>query len=90
MTLQLTEADVDRLLGPADALAAVEDSFLRLHAGTIENVPRYRQALEDGFLAVMSAVDKERGLACVKTYSAGAKGHPSSWWCSSSTARCAR
>jgi alanine dehydrogenase len=74
VTLQLTEADVDRLLGPADALAAVEDSFLRLHAGTIENVPRYRQALEDGFLAVMSAVDKERGLACVKTYSAGAKG----------------
>ena len=42
LALSLTEADVDRLLTPADAIAAVEDSFLRLHAGTIENVPRYR------------------------------------------------
>ena len=38
------------------------------------NVPRYRVSLEGGFLAVMSAVDNERGLACVKTYSAGADG----------------
>jgi alanine dehydrogenase len=37
-------------------------------------VPRYRVGLEGGFLAVMSAVDNERGLACVKTYSAGADG----------------
>ena len=74
MTLSLTEADVDRLLSPADAIAAVEDSFLRLHAGAIENVPRYRVRLERGFLAVMSAADTERGLACVKTYSAGAEG----------------
>lgn len=74
MPLALTEADVDRLLTPGDAIAAVEDSFLRLHAGTIENVPRYRVGLEGGFLAVMSAVDKERGLACVKAYSAGADG----------------
>ena len=45
-----------------DAIEAVEDSFLRLAAGTIENVPRYRVRLEDGgFLAVMSAVDRERG-----------------------------
>jgi ornithine cyclodeaminase/alanine dehydrogenase-like protein (mu-crystallin family) len=62
------------LLDPAAAIAAVEDSFLRLHAGTIENVPRYRVRLEGGFLAVMSAADNERGLACVKTYSAGADG----------------
>jgi ornithine cyclodeaminase/alanine dehydrogenase-like protein (mu-crystallin family) len=74
LPLSLTEADVDRLLTPADAVAAVEDSFLRLHAGTIENVPRYRVRLEGGTLAVMSAVDNERGLACVKTYSAGADG----------------
>jgi alanine dehydrogenase len=59
---------------PGDAIAAVEDSFLRLHTGTIENVPRYRVGLEGGFLAVMSAVDNERRLACVKTYSAGAEG----------------
>jgi ornithine cyclodeaminase/alanine dehydrogenase-like protein (mu-crystallin family) len=74
LPLSLTEADVDRLLSPADAIAAVEDSFLRLQAGTIENVPRYRVALEGGFLAVMSAVDNERGLACAKTYSGGAEG----------------
>jgi ornithine cyclodeaminase/alanine dehydrogenase-like protein (mu-crystallin family) len=64
----LTEGEVARLLTPADAVAAVEDSFLRLAAGTIENVPRYRVRLEPGALAVMSAVDRERGLACVKTY----------------------
>ena len=74
MPLSLTEADVDRLLTPADAIAAVEDSFLRLHAGTIENVPRYRVGLEGGFLAVMSAVDRGRGLACVKTYAAREEG----------------
>jgi ornithine cyclodeaminase/alanine dehydrogenase-like protein (mu-crystallin family) len=38
------------------------------------NVPRYRVALEGGFLAVMSAVDNDRALACVKTYSAGGDG----------------
>jgi ornithine cyclodeaminase/alanine dehydrogenase-like protein (mu-crystallin family) len=64
----LTEDEVARLLTPADAVAAVEDSFRRLAAGTIENVPRYRVRLEPGALAVMSAVDRERGLACVKTY----------------------
>jgi alanine dehydrogenase len=59
-------------LTPGDAIAAVEDSFRRLAAGTIENVPRYRVRLDDGALAVMSAVDRERELACVKTYSAAA------------------
>ena len=70
MALHLSEADVARLLTPADAIEAVEDSFRRLAAGTIENVPRYRVRLEDGALAVMSAVDRDRGLACVKTYAA--------------------
>jgi ornithine cyclodeaminase/alanine dehydrogenase-like protein (mu-crystallin family) len=72
LALQLTEKDVDRLLSPADAIAVVEDSFLRLADGRIENVPRYRRGLDPGFLAVMAAVDKERGLACVKQYAAGA------------------
>ena len=72
LALQLTEKDVDRLLSPADAIEAVEDSFLRLADGRIKNVPRYRLGLDPGFLAVMAAVDKERGLACVKQYSAGA------------------
>jgi alanine dehydrogenase len=37
-------------------------------------VPRYRVRLEDGALAVMSAVDRGRGLACVKTYAATSEG----------------
>ena len=74
MTLYLTEEDVARLLTPADALEAIEDSFRRLAAGTIENVPRYRVRLDGGTLAVMSAVDRDRGLACVKTYTATADG----------------
>jgi alanine dehydrogenase len=64
----LTEADVGRLLSPADAIEAVEDSFRRLADGRIANRPRYRVPQEGGFLAVMSAVDSERGLACVKSY----------------------
>jgi ornithine cyclodeaminase/alanine dehydrogenase-like protein (mu-crystallin family) len=56
------------LLTPADAIEAVEDSFRRLADGRIANRPRYRVPQEGGFLAVMSAVDSERGLACVKSY----------------------
>lgn len=74
MALYLTERDVDRLLTPPDAVAAVEDSFLRLAGGRIENVPRYRVRLENGALAVMSAVDRERDLACVKCYTATSDG----------------
>jgi alanine dehydrogenase len=70
----VSESEVARLLTPADAVAAVEDSFRRLAAGVIENVPRYRVRLEGGVLAVMSAVDRERGLACVKTYAVTADG----------------
>jgi ornithine cyclodeaminase/alanine dehydrogenase-like protein (mu-crystallin family) len=70
----LTEADVERLLTPADAVATVEDSFRRLAAGVVENVPRYRVRLDDGALAVMSAVDSERRLGCVKTYTAASDG----------------
>jgi ornithine cyclodeaminase/alanine dehydrogenase-like protein (mu-crystallin family) len=74
LALNLTEADVVRLLTPADAVDAVEDSFRRLAGGEIENVPRYRVRLEGGALAVMSAVDRSRGLACVKTYVATGDG----------------
>jgi alanine dehydrogenase len=70
----LTEADVTRLLTPADAVAVVEDSFRRLAVGEIENVPRYRVRLDGGALAVMAAVDRERELSCVKTYPATADG----------------
>jgi alanine dehydrogenase len=37
-------------------------------------VPRYRVRLDGGALAVMSAVDRGRGLACVKTYVATGEG----------------
>jgi alanine dehydrogenase len=37
-------------------------------------VPRYRVRLDGGALAVMSAVDRERSLACVKAYSATGEG----------------
>ncbi len=70
MTLYLTEADVESLLAPEDALEAVEGSFRRMAAGAVENRPRYRVALEGGILAVMSAADLELGYAGLKTYAA--------------------
>jgi ornithine cyclodeaminase/alanine dehydrogenase-like protein (mu-crystallin family) len=72
--LYLTETEVAELLTPADALEAVEGSFRRLAAGEVENVPRRRTRFEDGFLAVMWAVDRELGLAGLKTYAAGHEG----------------
>jgi alanine dehydrogenase len=72
--LYLTEAEVAELLSPADALEAVEACFRRLAAGQIENVPRQRTRFDGGFLAVMWAVDRELGLAGLKTYAAGREG----------------
>ena len=74
MPLYLTETEVAELLTPADALDAVEGSFRRLAAGEVENVPRRKTRFEDGFLAVMWAVDRELGLAGLKTYAAGHEG----------------
>jgi len=74
MPLYLTEGEVADLLGPADALEAVEGSFRRLAAGEVENVPRQRTRFEEGFLAVMWAVDHELGLAGLKSYAAGREG----------------
>ena len=39
-------------------------------------MPRQRTRWEDGFLAVMWAVDRELGLAGLKTYAAGHEGAP--------------
>jgi ornithine cyclodeaminase/alanine dehydrogenase len=72
--LYLTETEVAELLEPADALEAVEASFRRLAADEIENVPRQKTRFEDGFLAVMWAVDRELELAGLKTYAAGHEG----------------
>jgi ornithine cyclodeaminase/alanine dehydrogenase-like protein (mu-crystallin family) len=68
MPRYLTESDVGSLLTPADALEAVEDCFRRLAAGEVENRPRERLRLEDGVFAVMAAVDRELGLAGLKSY----------------------
>jgi alanine dehydrogenase len=70
VALYLTEADVETLLGPQDALDAIEACCRRMAAGAVENKPRYRVLLEGGRLAVMSASDLELGYAGVKSYSA--------------------
>jgi alanine dehydrogenase len=70
VTLYLTETDVEALLGPADALAAVEGSFQRLARGGVDNRPRYRLQLDRGLLAVMAAADLELGFAGLKSYAA--------------------
>jgi ornithine cyclodeaminase/alanine dehydrogenase-like protein (mu-crystallin family) len=74
--LYLTEADVEALLSPADAVAAVEDSFRRLASGEVVNRPRYRVVTEGVSLAVMSAVDAALRLAGVKTYAVSSAGIP--------------
>ena len=68
MPLYLTEADVAALLGPEDALAAIEACFHRLAGGAIENEPRKRMGLDGGVFALMGAVDRELGFAGSKSY----------------------
>jgi alanine dehydrogenase len=74
LTLFLSEDDVQELLGPADAVAAVEASFLRMAAGEVEIAPRRRLRLQEGRLADMAASDLELGYAGVKTYAGFAEG----------------
>ena len=73
VTLHLSEADVERLLSPADAVEAIEGCFRRMAAGAVENRPRYRLRLHEGALAVMAASDLELGYAGAKVY-AGFRG----------------
>ena len=68
MPLFLSEADVDGLLTPAEAIEAVEASFRRLAAGEVDNAPRRRLAVPGGHFAVMAAADTGLGLAGVKSY----------------------
>jgi len=74
MPLFLNEADVAKVLNPADAVEAVEGSFLRLAAGRVDNAPRRRLRLEEGRLADMAASDLELGYAGVKAYAGFADG----------------
>ena len=68
MPLYLSERDVESLLTPGEAVPVVEACFLRLAAGTVENVPRRRIPLDGGSFALMAAVDRGLGLAGVKSY----------------------
>jgi len=68
MPVYLSEHDVESLLSPGEAVPVVEACFLRLARGTVENVPRKRLPFEGGSFAVMAAVDRELGLAGVKSY----------------------
>jgi alanine dehydrogenase len=74
LPLYLTEEDVAALVSPADAVEAIEASFRRHAAGSVENRPRYRVGLEGGRMAVMSAADLELGYAGAKVYAAFAEG----------------
>jgi alanine dehydrogenase len=74
--LYLTEADVESLLEPADALEPIEECFRRLARGVVDNRPRFRHPLEEGAFAVLSAVDHELGLAGLKSYTAVPPGTP--------------
>jgi ornithine cyclodeaminase/alanine dehydrogenase-like protein (mu-crystallin family) len=74
LPLYLTEADVEALVSPADAVEVIEGSFRRLAAGTVENKPRYRLTLDEGRMAVMSAADLALGYAGAKVYTAFADG----------------
>jgi alanine dehydrogenase len=68
LPLYLSESDVEGLLTAADAVPVIEQCFRRLASGAVENRPRARLPHDDGFLAVMSAVDRELGYAGVKSY----------------------
>jgi alanine dehydrogenase len=66
--LYLTEADVESLFEPGDAVPIVEESFRRLAAGEVVNQPRLRLPRDGGSLALMGAVDGGLGVAGSKTY----------------------
>src|SRR4051812_23282227 len=70
MPLYLTEADVEELLSPFEAVDALEGSFRRQGAAGFELLPRHRLQLEGGSLAIMGAADAELGYAGSKTYAA--------------------
>jgi ornithine cyclodeaminase/alanine dehydrogenase-like protein (mu-crystallin family) len=76
VALYLSERDVEALLSPADALAAVEESLRRLARGVVDNRPRARLPLDGGQFAVMACVDRELGFAGLKSYAWTGTGTP--------------
>jgi ornithine cyclodeaminase/alanine dehydrogenase-like protein (mu-crystallin family) len=74
MPLLLNEGEVLELLGPAEAVAAVEACCRRMAEGVVEIAPRRRLSLEEGRLADMAASDLGLGFAGVKAYAGFASG----------------
>lgn len=74
MALFIREPEVEELLPPSDAVAAVEACFERLSRGAVENRPRFRLRLEEGRLHVMAAADLELRVAGHKSYAGFADG----------------
>jgi ornithine cyclodeaminase/alanine dehydrogenase-like protein (mu-crystallin family) len=72
--LYLSETDVAELLGPAEAVDAIEECFKRMARGVVEIAPRRRLRLDEGSLADMAASDLELGLAGGKLYTATPNG----------------
>jgi alanine dehydrogenase len=70
LPLYLSESDVEGLITAGEAVPVLEECFRRLAAGSVENVPRRRLAVDGGAFAVMSAADRELGYAGVKAYTA--------------------
>jgi ornithine cyclodeaminase/alanine dehydrogenase-like protein (mu-crystallin family) len=70
--LYLTEKDVEGLLTPEEAVAAIAECFQRMARGSVDILPRKRLRLEDGALAVMAASDRELGMSGSKSYAAAA------------------
>jgi alanine dehydrogenase len=66
--LYLTEAEVVELLTPTEVRPVVEASLQRLAAGAVDNPPRVRLELPDGFFAAMPCVDRELGFAGLKMF----------------------
>jgi alanine dehydrogenase len=66
--LYLTEDEVVGLLTPAEARVAIEASLLRLATGEVDNPPRVKLELPDGFFATMPCVDRALGYAGLKTF----------------------
>jgi alanine dehydrogenase len=74
MPLFLRESDVEALLSPEDAVAAVEACFARMARGEVENRPRFRIPLVHGLLNVMAAADLGLDVAGLKTYAGFSEG----------------
>jgi ornithine cyclodeaminase/alanine dehydrogenase len=72
LPLYLSESDVESLITAGEAVPAIEACFLRMASGAVENVPRRRLQLDDGYFAVMFAADSELGYAGVKAYTVAA------------------